>query len=288
VGAWKKRNYIERALLCGVVLADVGWGFLTGSKQYAFMPLIVAFGAWYGLSHVRSKARKWLYVGLLSLFVVVIFPIFNAYRTAPTRVASPLTAWEEALSKNSLLSFDMLSGGADAAAKRIGGIVPLSLIIRYTPASWDYQHGQTFYSAIFAPIPRFVWEEKPPAFDKVGFGQAYFLQGSNNVTTAQAPTVPGELYLNFGWLGIIIGMIIYGAILRFVWEWYRGTGQAAGPLLILLIIWSNLLLIDGLMSDYLPGVSRQVIIILIALWIVTRVFSPTVRNHAFYQRVSVS
>src|SRR6185369_744818 len=54
----------DRLAFAAVVLADVGWGVLSGSKQYGFTPLIWAFGAWYGLGGLRYPLRKWAYLGL--------------------------------------------------------------------------------------------------------------------------------------------------------------------------------------------------------------------------------
>jgi hypothetical protein len=65
-------------------------------------------------------------------------------------------------------------------------------------------------------------------------------------------------------------MMVYGALLRAIWEWYRGTGQSAGALIILLIAWHELLRLDSMFSDALAVLPRQVLIVLVVFWIVTR------------------
>ncbi len=274
VGCWKKREPLERILLVAILMAEVAWGLLAGSKQGAFMPLVIAFAAWYGLRQGERVYGRWIYACSLVLLIVIAFPFFNSYRNTGARVDDPLAAWSQILS-DSQNGSGLLTEGADAAAKRIGGIVPLSLVIQYTPDVWEFQQGSTFSAAIFSPIPRFIWQGKPAAFDKVAFGQQYFLTSVDNFTTATSPTVVGELYLNFGWYGIILGMAIYGCILRLTWEWYRNTGQSSGPLLILLLAWFNLLMIDGLFSDSIGSLPRQLVIILIVFRLISRFVLPS-------------
>jgi hypothetical protein len=275
VGAWEKGRHRGRVVFWGILLVEVGWGFMTGSKQYVFAPLVWAFGAWYGLRGWRSARRSLLYLGLVVLFILLIFPLLNRYRNIPWRVTDPVSAWKQAISQTPTSVPDLWSSGTDAVAQRLGGIVPLSLVIRYTPSSWDFQYGRTFVSALFALVPRFIFPNKPPAFNQGAFGRAYYLQAPDDFYTSNTPTVPGELYLNFGWPGIVLGMMVYGAILRVIWEWYKGTGQSAGALLILLIAWYDLLLIDGLFSDYIAGLPRQIIIVVAVFWVVVQATRPT-------------
>jgi hypothetical protein len=47
-------------------------------------------------------------------------------------------------------------------------------------------------------------------------GQAYIRpdgQPSNSV----AMTIPGELYLNYGWVGVVVGCLLYGTLLAVFW-----------------------------------------------------------------------
>ena len=77
---------------------------------------------------------------------------------------------------------------------------------------------------LLALIPRFLWPDKPQiqlgAWFAVEIGVAYKEKGgmANNSVNM---TVPGELYLDFGWFGILIGCLLYGGIVSSMWNSLR-------------------------------------------------------------------
>lgn len=87
-----------------------------------------------------------------------------------------------------------------------------------------FLHGQTLEYLGYAFVPRFLWPGKPRIAKGAWFayriGQAYALPDgrySNSINM----TVPGELYLNFGWPGVLIGCPLFGAILAALWSTTR-------------------------------------------------------------------
>lgn len=75
--------------------------------------------------------------------------------------------------------------------------------------------GETVSYALFIFIPRAIWPDKPqiaPAqwfAEKIGRGQRL---ASGKFSNAVNMTVPGELFLNFGWIGTILGLALYQAL----------------------------------------------------------------------------
>lgn len=59
-------------------------------------------------------------------------------------------------------------------------------------------------------IPRFIWQDKPVASDPRKYGDLYFNYSENSFTI----TPIGDLLRNFGPLGVPLGMIILGFIIR--------------------------------------------------------------------------
>jgi hypothetical protein len=47
--------------------------------------------------------------------------------------------------------------------------------------------------------------------------------------TALSPSLPGELFISLGWFGIVLGMFLYGALLR-VFRWWE-DGRYRAPIL---------------------------------------------------------
>lgn len=73
----------------------------------------------------------------------------------------------------------------------------------------DFLYGQSFAMFIVAPIPRVLWPEKPNV--RLGpYVAQEILDYRNN--SGAPPSAIGEFYINFGWLGIIVGMLGLGVI----------------------------------------------------------------------------
>lgn len=86
-----------------------------------------------------------------------------------------------------------------------------SHIIDGVPEKLNYQLGETLVLWIIAPIPRSLWPGKPVVRIGGVLGPALF---GDPITSGTPPGFVGELYYDFGWLGIPLGMFILGAWLR--------------------------------------------------------------------------
>jgi hypothetical protein len=94
-------------------------------------------------------------------------------------------------------------------------------------------------------IPRAIWPEKP-AFGEMGryITAIYF---GHSIPSSSAQTAIGDLYRNFGWTGIVVGMIVAGVFMRAVYRWliFEGGVSWERALLYFLLI-SNI----GLEPNY--------------------------------------
>jgi hypothetical protein len=106
-----------------------------------------------------------------------------------------------------------------AIAVRFHGIDSLIAVMARVPEQMDYLHGTTiFFLPISALVPRFLWPGKPDT----GLGD-YFRDTfwSTNSGGAIAISQPAEFYLNFGLIGIIVGMVVLAIIHGSVYEYFR-------------------------------------------------------------------
>ena len=81
----------------------------------------------------------------------------------------------------------------------------------------EYYLGETYLLGLISLIPRIVWPGKP----EITLGQKFNWQlgfGSEYQQSSLAITILGELFLNFGIPGVLIGMLIYGFIYRQVYR----------------------------------------------------------------------
>jgi hypothetical protein len=75
-----------------------------------------------------------------------------------------------------------------------------------------YLRGQTLAYLAYAFIPRFLWPQKPAiakaAWFALHIGLAY-VRSDGQISNAINMTIPGELYLNYGWDGVFVGVAAF-------------------------------------------------------------------------------
>lgn len=113
-------------------------------------------------------------------------------------------------------SFDRLRNSLDAAASRLEVLLRISWIIKQIPENVPYLKGETYYPMLFKLIPRLVWEDKPKEIGNLGqrFG---FLPEGNEINAIKVHVI-GEMYANFGALGVLLGMLALGILFRVVYQ----------------------------------------------------------------------
>lgn len=102
------------------------------------------------------------------------------------------------------------------------GVDKTSQIIDKVPEKMNYQFGTTLLLWIVAPVPRTLWHDKPETRIGLVIGEKIYEKRDEN--TAQGGVPPGfigELYINFGYIGIVAGMFVFGVALRLVYNWLK-------------------------------------------------------------------
>lgn len=85
-------------------------------------------------------------------------------------------------------------------------------VIKHVPDNLDFQYGKTFANLLVKPIPSAIWEGKPRGAGKIITESLYPKAQSLNVRIA--PSLLGELYLNFHLAGVIAGMFLFGVFCK--------------------------------------------------------------------------
>jgi len=87
-------------------------------------------------------------------------------------------------------------------------------VMHETPDDVPYWGGATLYPILFKPIPRLIWPDKPQEISGQTFGHRYgLLSEDDSGTSFNLPQV-AELYINFGVVGVLIGMFLCGMLYR--------------------------------------------------------------------------
>jgi hypothetical protein len=95
------------------------------------------------------------------------------------------------------------------------GITKTAHVLEAYPAELEFEKGRTLWTWVVAPIPRTLWPDKPVIRYGIILGQEVFEIGG--LQTGVPPGMIGELYLNFGYLGVLGGMLGFGMALRLVY-----------------------------------------------------------------------
>jgi oligosaccharide repeat unit polymerase len=99
----------------------------------------------------------------------------------------------------------------------------LTEVISMTPSELPYQFGSTFTPIFLKPIPRVLMPAKPLGASAL-FSQ-HFIPELYDTGLVTALGAWGEWYMNFSWLGVILGMALTGALSSAAYTAMRATNE---------------------------------------------------------------
>jgi fumarate reductase subunit C len=227
-----------RVWLYGLVIVTATRGISTGMLEEALIPIGVLF------------IGKWLYtqripvVPLLATIALVLFlsPVKSDYRERvwfgedaqeQMSSASKASVWVEQASEywTDVLSGNRaLSEGTDSAASRTDFIHQIAHIFAMTPSVVPFQYGATYSYFAVAIIPRILWPDKPQAGSANNFyAVSYGISTEEGVKTSTfGVSILGEAFINFGWYGVVIVMLILGTIVSLLEHMFGGLQSGPG------------------------------------------------------------
>ena len=217
-GYARHRTFGWLALTLTMVVVQVAVGFITDIKSVAMLAGILVI-----LARVMVDGRlpkAWLLGG--AVFIAFAFPLFQAYRSdvSGERGMNHIQALE-----NIDKVIDIVLADRDRVTEKPAGYRSqtfferaslkgnVELAFLHTGVDTPFREGETLVELWVAFIPRLIWPDKPD----VPVGQLFnheFFHGDEN--TYISPSHFGELYWNFGWPGVLLGMTFIGAMLGFI------------------------------------------------------------------------
>lgn len=216
--------------------AGVGSFFLLGIGSgsvaaAAFYGTIVVVAAWVG----RGRLSTFWIAGIVlaAILIVSLRGVTDQYRKMAWYKNEGQSAIDGPLMFFGLLQQRIASDGVQGtvekgfvtSAGRSANLDLLADVIRRTPDEVPYWGGETYLSLVGAFVPRFLWPEKPTKELGQGFGHRYGYIGANDTKTAINLPILVEFYVNFGMLGVALGMFVVGIIYRVVEHAVNRPGQ---------------------------------------------------------------
>lgn len=274
-------------LILAISLLKIPMGFFLDSKEVAISFMVI------------FVLTKWVYdgglplrwVGLILVAIVTTFPVFYAYRSAVVgeRHYSASNAAENATStlditmkeneKNAAKGGGGLGRGIQAFATRVDLKSLTELIVSRVGKGVDFQNGNTLITLPYVFVPRIVLSDKPNVPVGQLFNQEFRI--SSNPETFISTSFLGELYWNFGWSGLVIGMVVIGASLGLVSTISNVHEVKTVPRLLLLISALYLLVFrfeTGIAQQYTVFLRSSLIILLMHFMLRCRSAKPSERS----------
>jgi hypothetical protein len=205
-------------LVLGVLGADFIFGLVADSKELALRSAIIVIVGKYLLDGRIPK--QWLIA--MALAVAMTFGIFQAYRYEVLQTGKQTrAAAAENLSENvgRALDSEMLAGGLIRSGllgftQRVDLKPTLELVLARVGKDVDYQRGESLLHIPYSFIPRLIWPTKPDSSMGQVFNREF--QISADPDTYISTTHLAELYWNFSWPGIVVGMYLIGFFLGWI------------------------------------------------------------------------
>ncbi len=128
----------------------------------------------------------------------------------------------------------------------------------------DYLHGSTLVPVFTLLIPRFINPDK----NKFLTAGEYFKHYHNHdyISVGERLTYIGELYMNWGYMGIVLGMLLLGFLMAKIQNHFGKISSVVGYYFYVQLIISTSWLIPGDIASVVPGfLITNIVVILYAV-----------------------
>ena len=235
------------------------FGYLRGDVAMPFVAFVL--GALTGARSLRPlKSRAFLPVYAAAALFVIYFAAYGAIRSTTPRGLQRL----EAVGSYGEEMQGMPDRQDQTVLSRLTTINQLSQVGRLVDEG-GLLHGQTLEYLSYAFIPRFLWPAKPSisttAWFALHIGLAYERPGGM-ITNAINMTIPGELYLNYGWPGVLVGLAFLGVFISAFWrttDFWSRPRNVLGTAFAFYLMWPWI--------GFSLGADLEIIVTLIAVYL---------------------
>lgn len=247
------------------IFLDIG----TGSTGHVLTNLSLLFFIYF----YHKQRIPWLASIIVGIIFIVIFGARDEFRRqawfGEYYKASPIqkTILYLEITKERILEgkesklledYERLSG-------RTNILATFAQVTELTPQYIPYWGGYSYQTIFTSFLPRFLMPGKPMKFVGQEFGHRYgFLDPFDKTTSYNLPVLV-EMYVNFGPLGIIIGMFILGALFKIFYILFNHPDISEGGAILSSVIFMNFLNLDSDFSLMFGNVIHYIILLYIII-----------------------
>lgn len=220
-----KSEPFPRMLLYAMVFLEVFFVYVGGVKG----PIVNLMVLLFAVTRYRQAKIPWGVAAILLVLFVLVFPVNREYRTLIRVNAFDRTSLTQAvqtisdlflqtwfgrpLGENLAVMWETLTGRQSSLIQNI------AVIIRLTPSYIPFLGGRYYWLLpLNILVPRVIWPSKPVVHLGAMITHLYL---GKDIQSSSAVTPFGDLYMNFGLPGILIGMLLLGSLYRVIYGWLR-------------------------------------------------------------------
>jgi hypothetical protein len=249
------------------VLATIGVGVVGQFKEVALVGLLAPLVMWNFTGDRRMRPS--LVVATVAIALFAILPVVTIWRHTSTRIDSadpvevaqelPKTAYQRDWLWDGPRPFKPwtpLTESLAIASHRLYGFDSFTLAVRFTGTEQPFQNGATLGNLAGGLVPRIVWPDKPTPGIGYWFGENYWETPPGGTVVPQSVTHPGELWIDFGLPGVLIGLALLAIWYRFAYTALRPRESGTGALLYTIVFVTVIVVDRDLPLVYVTLVQR--------------------------------
>lgn len=196
----------------------------TGSKAEILLPFFLLFIIYSIIK--KTPIKIILFTSLISIFLV--FPFSTIYRSLHSdsitiNIERAINKYSYLLSNFNIKIIKLFFFNSIALRTNQMGVI--TAIVKNTPKIWNFKMGSTYMQFFISLIPRIIWHSKPIiGVNGNVFGRDYGILQVNDYHTSVGITWIGEMFINFGWFGIIIAFL-WGLLYKIIYIYFFKDGK---------------------------------------------------------------
>lgn len=223
---WKKKflsSWQKYVLAFIVIPLEIFIRIATGAL-YQVMYLMLFFVV---IKYFYTNKMPIVLASVMCIFYLFFNPVKMEYRYI-TMMAEENNEFNSFLNNSTLflsLAYENISNVKDStdyfisqeeSLARISHIFEFAAVVKDTPERIPFWEGETYKPLLTMFIPRIIWPNKPEEHVGQSYGHRYgFLYPSDDVTSWNLPWII-EMFANFGFAGVVLGMSIVGCLFAFL------------------------------------------------------------------------
>jgi hypothetical protein len=227
------------ALMLGIIVVQFAVGWIVDTKEVAVnAPIVMLLTRFIVVGKVPVR---WLTCSVIG--ILLIFPVLTAKRAITTEAlrltnvqALPRTGeiLLRAIAERNAAREGKYSDKTQTFLERMTNKASVELFVQRVGVDQPYKMGSTLLGMLYVFVPRVVFSDKPGGNSAQTFNRDFHL--SEDPDTYISPSHIGELYWNFGYPGVIVGMTLTGMILGFVCGRFDPSGRTSMTRVLIIMV----------------------------------------------------